>query len=42
MFMETILNYHIDKYIYIIILIDSWSLGREQIHISIMKEFKNG
>ena len=33
MTMETALNFPITKYIYIMILIDSWSHGGEPIHI---------
>ena len=38
--METILNFHIPKKVYILIMIDSWSHGGEPIHNLIMNKFK--
>ena len=38
--MEAALNFPVPKYIYIMILIDTWSYDGEMIHISIMNQFK--
>ena len=35
--MENALSFHIKKKVYIMIILDSWYLGGEEIHISIMK-----
>ena len=40
MMMEKVLNNPVPKKVYIIILIDFWSHGRELIHILIMNKFK--
>ena len=40
--MVTYLSFHVQKKIFIIIIIDSWSLGGEEIHILIMNKPKQG
>ena len=42
MTMDTALSLHIYNKLYILIIIDSWSLGGEDIHITIMNKFKQG
>ena len=37
---EKHLSFHIQKTVYILILVDSWYMGGEDIQISVMKKFK--
>ena len=42
MTMENALNFHIQKVLYIIIILDSWYIGGEEILVSLMNKLKQG